>query len=264
MTELHTDQTQRSATAPTAAAVFDQIQEEALRHPALRHPWLQRIRDGKFADMSGVLRNYARHYYGYSAWFPRYLRAVISRLQDPDHRELLTHNLEEEQGVLHDEEKQELAALGIALESVDGVPHPELFRRFCIAVGCTETELAAPTRAATKWRETFVAFLTVASPAAAVGALGLGTESVVKPIYHDLLAGIRRLGLPREAYVFFELHSLVDDQHAIDLQNVAKDLIVTDEDRADLREGMLWALSLRNEFWNQLSAESEGSRAVTA
>ena len=77
------------------------LEQEALNHRAMNHPWIDAIENGRFADTRSAIRDFALQYAGYSAWFPNYLTAVISRLERDDHKELLGHNLEEEQGHRH-------------------------------------------------------------------------------------------------------------------------------------------------------------------
>lgn len=243
-----------------------ELVRESLAHPAVRHPFLTRFACGNFRDQEATLRRYAVEYAGYAAWFPRYLRTVISRLPEAEHRALLLRNLEEEQGQLDDDDCAALLAVGINPRTVMGVPHPLLFRRFCHALGITDEELATPTPAAVQWRTRFLQFLEGATPAQAVGALGLGTEHVVKPIYRQLLAGILALGtLRRDEFVFFELHCLVDDQHQQDLLAIAAQLAATPAEIAELQSGMRTALGLRCEFWDHLYRSAlEGSLAHPA
>lgn len=259
--------TQTSLSPRDAAArnrFLTSLLDEALAHPALNHPWLTATAAGSFQDPAWALRDYAWHYHGYSSWFPYYLKAVIANLTDDDHRALLRENLEEEQGHLGAEDQEALREVGIDPATVDGVPHPELFRRFCRAMGLGSDALADIAPATRRWRNKFRRFLENASPAAAVGALGLGTESVVKPIYQQLLAGIQKLPfLSRQDYVFFELHCLVDDQHQEDLLAVAGDLCATQEGREQVREGMLTALDLRTELWNVLHQRAQSHRRVS-
>lgn len=244
---------------------LERMGDEALSHPALNHRYLSAMSAGAFPDMAWAIRDYAWHYHGYSAWFPRYLQAVINRLEREDHRALLQVNLDEENGQLGEDEQASLRVLGIDPSSVDGVPHPALFRRFCTAMGISREALAAPAHATVRWRTMFKAFLEQSSPAASVGALGLGTESVVKPIYEQLLPAIRNLGfLSRSDYVFFELHCVVDDQHQEDLLSVARDLGTSAKGRNDIRAGMLTALDLRCELWDHLYTRAMSQRQAEA
>lgn len=226
---------------------------ESLEHPAVRHPFLTRFAECDFPNMVAVLRGYALEYSGYSVWFPRYLTTVISRLQQADHRDKLEHNLLEEQGHLGADDWEALQAQGINPASVAGVPHPALFRRFSDALGIHREDLGTPSPAAAHWRTRFLSFLQNASAAEAVGALGLGTEHIVRPVYEQLLKGIIGMGtLRRDEFVFFELHCLVDDQHQQDLLEIAIDLAKQPGGIAGLRNGMRTALTMRCEFWDHL------------
>lgn len=242
-----------TATADDPAGGIQALAHEALTHVAVRHPLLTRFACGDYRDNEAALRQYAIEYSGYATWFPRYLTSVISRLPAPHHRELLMHNLEEEQGKLGPDDCDELRRVGINPTTVQGVPHPQLFRRFCDGVGIERRELAQPTPAAARWRHSFESYLRSATAAQAVGALGLGTELIVRPIYEQLVRGIIGMGsLHRDQFVFFELHCLVDDQHQKDLLEIAADLAQAPNGLSELRSGMRNALRLRNEFWDDL------------
>ncbi len=244
-------------------AALQELIRESLAHPAVRHPFLTRFAQCDFPNMGAVLRRYALEYSGYSVWFPRYLNMVISRLQQPDHRAKLEHNLDEEQGHLGDDDCQALLAQGINPATVAGVPHPALFRRFCDSLGIRREDLGQPTPAAAQWRGRLLTFLKNATAAEAVGALGLGTEHIVRPVYEQLLKGIMSMGtLRRDEFVFFELHCLVDDQHQQDLFDIARDLAEQPGGIAELRNGMRTALNMRCEFWDQLYNDIQDNQLV--
>ena len=225
----------------------------ALQHRAVNHPYLQALAQGSLPDPQFALADFARHYYGYSAHFPRYLTALISRLEDPAHRRALLSNLTEESGVYDQEELDELAEIGIDAEWIVGIPHPELFQRFRSALHVDNTAAGDDHIEVLCWREMFLAILTNGSPAEAIGALGLGTETIVQTLYQPFVAAIDRLGSiqPRDA-VFFPLHTAVDDHHQATLKEVAAAYAIDPQGRADLAKGMVKALSLRDAFWNWL------------
>ena len=225
----------------------------ALQHRAVNHPYLQALAQGSLPDPQFALADFARHYYGYSAHFPRYLTALISRLEDPAHRRALLSNLTEESGVYDQEELDELAEIGIDAEWIVGIPHPELFQRFRSALHVDNTAAGDDHIEVLCWREMFLAILTNGSPAEAIGALGLGTETIVQTLYQPFVAAIDRLGSiqPRDA-VFFPLHTAVDDHHQATLKEVAAAYALDPQGRADLAKGMVKALSLRDAFWNWL------------
>lgn len=231
----------------------DQLLEKAVSHEATRHRCLRRFSDGGYGSRSvDFARAYARWYHGYSAWFPHYLRAVIDRLDSAEHRTLLASNLAEEQGHLGDDDKAALQALGIDPASVEGVPHPRLFQRFCTAMGLGPADLDALPVPTIEWRSSLRAALRAGSGAYAVGALGLGTEAIVSTVYGPIVEGLQRLPeLRREDIVFFELHCHVDDQHYDDLRTIAIALSETEVGRRELERGMVDALELRLKFWGE-------------
>lgn len=239
--------------APAAVSDLAALVAEAEAHVAVDHPWLRAFAAGSLPDPERAVRTFAVTYNGYSQWFPRYLRMVIDRLSDPAHKALLAENLAEEKGELHEEDRLALVEAGIDVAQVEGVPHSRLFRDFCRAVGIADGDLEQVRPAAAQWRERFLLGLQQGSAAFCVGALGLGTEGVVRTIYTKLLAGIRTMtSLPRRDYVFFELHCLVDDQHQKDLLAIAETMAAQPQGHQQLRAGMRFALDLRAEFWGKL------------
>ena len=235
-----------------ANAAVARLAAGALRHRAVRHPYLAALAAGTLPDTRFALADFARHYLGYSTHFPRYLTTVVSRLERPEHRRALLDNLTEESGVYGADELAALAAWGVQPEWIVGVPHPVLFRRFADALGVPrESEPEAD--AVVCWREQLLALLAGGSPAEAVGALGLGTETIVRTMYGAFTQALDRVpGLSPRDTVFFPLHTAVDDHHQATLQSIAADFAATPAGRTGLRRGMLKALQLRSAFWDWL------------
>jgi quercetin dioxygenase-like cupin family protein len=128
----------------SAEEAVDALTATALNHRAVRHPYLAALADGTLPDPAWALADFARQYQGYAAHFPRYLTALISRLESPAHRQALLENLMEESGQYDTAELETLAGLGIKAEWIKGVPHPQLFERFCSAVAGADRDAAAP------------------------------------------------------------------------------------------------------------------------
>jgi pyrroloquinoline quinone (PQQ) biosynthesis protein C len=240
------------APAPSAAQYVDSLARQALLHQAVQHPYLSALAWGELPDTRWALRDFARQYYAYSAHFPRYLTAVISKLENPAHRLALMENLTEESGQYEQEELDELAAIGIAPEWIVGLPHPELFRRFRRALGVMDDIAGPEAIEMVCWREQFLAILSNGSAAEALGALGLGTETIVQTIYQPFVEAIGRIGMAPRDSVFFPLHTAVDDHHQATLRDIAIDLAATEQGRLDLAKGMQKALALRCSFWSWL------------
>ena len=72
-----------------------ELRAEALQHEAVHHPYLAALREGTMRDPQEALRDFAREYQGYSAWFPRFLAAVDERLPQ-ELRSILNENKAEE------------------------------------------------------------------------------------------------------------------------------------------------------------------------
>jgi pyrroloquinoline quinone (PQQ) biosynthesis protein C len=229
-------------------AFVSDLAATALRHRAVRHPYLQALAEGAVPDLRWAMADFARQYYGYSKHFPRYLTTVMSRLEDPSHRTALLDNLTEEAGIYGEDEYAVLAEMGVQRDWIEGLPHPMLFRRFADALGVT-----AQTHEADQvvcWRELFLSTLASDTPAAAVGALGLGTENIVRTMYGPFVQALVRLALSPRDTVFFPLHTAIDDHHQATLEQIAASFAGTREGRTDLRRGMLKALSCRSAFWD--------------
>jgi pyrroloquinoline quinone (PQQ) biosynthesis protein C len=231
---------------------MEKLTSEALQHRAVQHPYLKALANGEFEDMEAVLKDFASQYGFYSSWFPRYLTAVISKLENPDYRNHLLDNLSEESGHLHEEDLVAVRELGIKDEWVQGIPHPILFKRFQVAMGINTN--AHPGIEVDIWRDSFLSLIQNGSAANAVGAIGLGTESIVKFIYKDIIQAIERYTeLTLEDYVFFPLHTEVDDEHGLILLDIAEKMASTSpEAELELRKGMRKALNLRAAYWDEM------------
>ena len=232
------------------------MEDIALQHKAVHHSYLQKLSQGEFSDMKKALAYFASQYECYSAWFPNYLHAVIDKLSSPSHRAHLLENLEEEKGHLPENDLKAIRAMGIDDEWVLGIPHPTLFHRFKIAISSgLEFNM---NEAVETWRNSFLVYLENCSEAEAVGAIGLGTESVVKHIYRPIIESISvHTELTIRDYVFFPLHTEVDDEHGKVLLAIANDLASQSKENAQLvRKGMETALDLRAEFWTKLELET--------
>lgn len=232
------------------------MEDIALQHEAVHHSYLKKLEQGEFSDMNKALAYFACQYEGYSAWFPKYLQAVIDKLSNPAHKAHLLENLAEEKGQLHEEDLLAIRALGIHDEWVIGIPHPQLFARFKQSI-CGEAQF--PLNAAVEeWRTAFLNYMNSCSEAEAVGAIGFGTESIVKHIYRPIITSISTFTeLPLEDYVFFPLHTEVDDEHGKVLISIANELASQNEENTKLiQQGMEMALNLRKDFWTKLELET--------
>jgi pyrroloquinoline quinone (PQQ) biosynthesis protein C len=237
-------------------ALNKSMEDIALQHDAVHHSYLQKLSQGEFSNMEKALAYFASQYEGYSLWFPKYLQAVIDKLSNPSHKSHLLENLAEEKGQLGKEDMKAIRALGIEDSWVVGIPHPILFQQFKKAI-CTNYNFEM-NEAVLRWRTSFLNYLDNCTEEEAVGAIGLGTESVVKQIYRPLIESLAmHTSLTLQDYVFFPLHTEVDDEHGKVLLAIANELASQSEENAQLvRKGMETALDLRAEFWTKLELET--------
>ncbi|MEM6252939.1 MAG: iron-containing redox enzyme family protein [Cyanobacteria bacterium P01_D01_bin.156] len=246
-------------------AYLQELSEEASHHCALQHPYLKALATGNVPDLQWAMTDFARQYYGYSTYFPTFLKAVISRLDCADHREALLQNLDEESGSYPDDDLLTLAKAGIESEWILGIPHPQLFQRFQRAIGVLDTDLERTALEVIYWRNQLLTVLSQGSIEEAIGALGLGTESIVSQCYRPILQALSLLpNLSARDTVFFSMHTLVDDAHQETLLDIAADLAVTPEGQSNLRKGMLAALDLRAKFWDWMYERALTQGGVTA
>ena len=250
------DQRQREVLEGDAESFVSDLWQTALRTRGVDHPYLHALDKGELPDARFALADFSTHYSGYSNHFPRYLSTVIGRLEDEGHRLALLDNLTEESGRYDEEDIARIRQCDIDPDWIVGVPHPLLFKRFQLAVGGSIHSPEEEADQVVCWRELFIALLAHGTPAEALGALGLGTESIVCEIYRPFVKTINALGLSKRDTVFFPLHTLVDDHHQATLRRISETFAATAEGRAGLRRGMLKALSLRSVFWDWLYARA--------
>jgi pyrroloquinoline quinone (PQQ) biosynthesis protein C len=152
--------------------------------------------------------------------------------------------------------------LGIDPSWVDGIAHPELYRRFLKSLGIHNID--KPDTCVSEWREALLHYLQTASQAEMIGAIGLGTESVVKHIYPYIIKSINSYtSLKLFDYVFFPLHTEVDDTHGEIILQITEDIIQQDEQQAALvRKGMLTALDLRSKYWDAMKSRAVRKRST--
>jgi len=230
---------------------------EAKNHRAVNHPYLIALQEGTLNNPYLAIQDFSIQYSGYTTWFPRFLTAAISKMTNHSHRAHLLDNLSEESGNIDADELELLKKLDIKEEWVQGIPHPELFQRFKRALGTNDNSKI--NEATEIWREMFLNVIYNGSAAEVIGAIGIGTESVVKHIYKHITVGIQSYtDLKKYDYVFFELHSEIDDEHGKIMIQIAEDMVKSNSGNFDdIRKGMLKALGLRVMFWDMMLERSK-------
>lgn len=232
-----------------------ELNQQALNHRALNHPYLRCIEKGDFENPTEAIKDLTYQYLAYSKNFLRYLTVTISKLQRREHREKLLENLMEESGLVPEEDALILEQIGIDISWVQGVSHPKLYTRFLDAIGfdsayrmrvpfCDESRI---------WSKLFLKTCSIGNVEQAIGAIGIGTENIVKHVYRPILGAIKNfLNVESKDRVFFDLHALLDDEHGEVLNFIAEEHATTIEQRKSIRDGMLMALQLRAGFFDAM------------
>lgn len=233
---------------------INRISAEALDSSAVNHPYLTAIQHGDLPNIELAIKDFAFQYGIYSSHFTRYLSAVINSLSNSQHQKILLENLTEEQGDTHDVELPP-----DILASIDGVPHTQLYHRFQEAVGVDEEykAITQESQAATLWRDQFLQLCQV-DECVGIGAIGIGTEFIVSSIYQKILKGLEtHSNLTMKEHVFFDLHSQCDDEHAVQMLSIAKDLAKDSTACERIEYGARTAINMRTVFWDAMLARAQ-------
>jgi pyrroloquinoline-quinone synthase len=177
-------------------SAIDRIIED--RH-LLRHPFYERWQKGKISQ--DVLREYAKQYYAYESKLPAFLTAALTHLEDGPAKEAVTANLADESGMPE--------------------PHPELWLRFADALGLSRDEVlsAELTPRTINLVETY-ASLCDRGPDEALSALyayEAQFSAIAKAkgetlrMFYEMTDG--------DALKFFDVHAILDDEHAAALRS---------------------------------------------
>ena len=230
-------------------AFIKQLSSDALNSAAINHPYLHAISRGDLPNIDLALKDFAFQYSIYSSKFTQYVSSVIDNLSNPQHKQILLNNLAEEQGDTHGIELPD-----DVLASVADQPHASLYRRFQEAIG-VDTEYSKQTpqsQTAVLWSKQLLQ-LCQENACVGIGAVGIGTELIVSHIYDQILTGLKAHSqLTMEERVFFDLHSVCDDEHASQMILIAEDLACDPEACEQIEFGTHMAINMRIMFWDRM------------
>ncbi len=221
---------------PNALDYFEQLEEEIREHPALTHPFLEKFRQGKLS--LDRIRIFARQYYLYSRWFGRYLSAVVANIPDERPRAFLIKNLYQEYG-----------------EGNPANSHPAVFRCFmkALRLDSREVEEGEPLPETRLFIHEYLFTCREGHFLEALGAMGLGTESIVPYIYRPIYEGLKKEPtLNEEDIEFFPIHMTLDIEHSANIKEALLEYAERQENQKLIRQGAMNALSARTVLWNGL------------
>ena len=174
--------------------LVEQLDAEVRSRHLLQHPFYQDWQAGRLGR--DALRLYAEQYYRHVEAFPRHLRTLAARAEDPALRALVEENLAEEEN--------------------PAAPHPQLWRDFAAAVGADGAALdgAAPLDGTRKLVDTYARICREGSMAEAVAALYV-YEAQVPEIATEKISGLRQFyGVnDGKGMAYFAVHEEADVRH---------------------------------------------------
>ncbi|HEY5611322.1 MAG TPA: CADD family putative folate metabolism protein [Thermoanaerobaculia bacterium] len=207
------------------------------RKHLLDHPFYQRWSAGQLS--LGELQEYARQYYHYSLAFPTFLSGIHSNCDDLAIRQAVLENLiEEERGPEN---------------------HPELWLRFCEALGLTREEVIG-SRASQKTRDLIDVMRALTRDGDVHEGLAAlyAYESQVPAVARTKIDGLAKHYSidDEEAIRFFSVHLEADVLHAKTSEDLLTQLCVNDEKRDEATEALETTLEALYGFLDGVNLET--------
>lgn len=203
------------------------------------HSFLQRCRAGDVTLQE--LKLFLVQQGIYSSYFTRYLCALMGNLPSNDQVLKLAENLCEELGLTPDSE----------------TPHSIVYRDMLKAFDLT-LDGARPLVGTRRLIDTMFDHCRHANSARGLGALCLGAEALVPPVYADVITAFEAHGVPARTLEFFRIHVECDDGHAETLRDIMVELASRDADNLPFMLGAGNALvDARMDFFSSIEAEAE-------
>jgi pyrroloquinoline quinone (PQQ) biosynthesis protein C len=195
----------------------------------IRHnPFVAAVVEGRCSR--DAIRRYAIAVFALSDQFPSRLAATAGICDDPEVRLSLLENLLEEEGITRLEDGH--------LIRDDGKRHASVARRFAVAAGASDEELAAASareRDTATWLHEAIA---ARRAAAALAYLTVGIEGSVPATLTLIAAALsQHYGFRDDDLAFLTSHIALDEAHGASGVRMTARLVRSDADRADAIEG---------------------------
>ncbi len=207
------------------------LADEVRAHPALRHPFLLRFSEGVTREQARAfgLQHYqlVRHFTGYmtnlGARRPAWGQALRPVLDD----ELGGHTIFRS--------------------------HVHLYRNFLRSLGLDDPDWggARPAHATRRFISGHRELTAGGDPLAGLGAIGPGHELAIPVMFEFLIRGLRQIPGLAPNLEYFTLHIKEDQEHARVFEGVIRQECRADASALErIRQGTLWSLERRAEFWD--------------
>ncbi len=238
-----------------------QVERYTLSHLAINHHFLQKVSSASIGkeNTAKLLFQFFTAYTRFNKEFAGNVTRLRDIITNPRHKVILDANLAEENGIYNEETLVELEGLGIGRESVQNIPHPELYKDFVANFRMLlqrsynyDPRDIVPENVEGINKET-IAELTADGKFGLLAGIYFGSELIVPELYSKLLQGLRlSCDMSNEDARFLILHIDVDQTHAENLRKIIIDNCVTMEDRIRIVKNTEKILNARVEFYNAL------------
>lgn len=212
--------------------------------PYVKLEWLDRLGNTVFLTRCqngqicrDELHSFIQQHQVYSRCFTRFLAALLSNIEDDEHRLALTHNLFDEMG----------------LGDAGSLPHSKLYRNMMESMGlapCTN-----PLPSTQHLVDTMFECCKSPNYMVALGAMCLGAEGIVPFLYQRIVDGFLTIGESLDKLEFFTLHIDCDDGHAETMNEIiAWQLQKSPSALIDLNYGAEKMIQARMGFFDGITA----------
>ena len=236
----------------------------------VNHHLLQNLASAAYGkkETADILLRFLSAYSKFNSNFISNINNLLGMLDNLHHIEVLSENLEEEMGHYEEETLIEGEKMGIKRESIEGIPHRQLFIEL---VELLETKLA---RSYAKFIPNYICekLIQAIEESMKHGKLGLlailyfGSELIVPQIYTSILNGLKlSMGLSNEEAKFLILHIDMDKDHADALREIIVENCRTKAERVVLVKCTRLILDARVSFYDAVlryTSEADSGFAV--
>ncbi|KAL7549535.1 hypothetical protein ACHAWF_012835 [Thalassiosira exigua] len=219
----------------TNRAFVDALEDYAKNHRAVTHHFMESIACASFGKRgtAETILLFLSAYAKFNSGFVKNLQSLIT-MSNGDEREVLRENLSEEMGFYDEETLEECDNFGILRDSVEFVPHHQLFQRFIKKIeshlNCSFMEYV--NQEVMEEMHKVQASLDEEGKIGLLASLYFGSELVVPLIYSSLLSGLKlSLNMTNDEASFLLLHISMDSDHADSLRDIVIKHCNTTEDR---------------------------------
>lgn len=220
-----------------------ELRREVEAHPGVNHLLLSRLATGRYTKCD--YQQFGLQHYPMVGTFTRYMELLLLRAPQSDQKLWLAKVLVDEYG-----------------EGSDGEDHASLYLSYLRELGVPEGLEQETNLIPEVWEfiGTHLRLCREEPFLVGLGALGPGHEWAIPKMFHQVIPGLERAGVPYEGRMYFDLHTEQDIDHA-NWMAEALDQLGTDEvARAQVRRGALLSLGARFRFWTGVERQIVAKR----